>query len=295
MSEPVSEIRSPRVRQAFWDALRKIVGSPLGSLGLALVAIIVLAAVLAPWISPYQPNRISVPERLLAPSSAHWLGTDHLGRDLLSRVLFGARVALLVAGVTIGLSLICGLVLGLAAGYGPRWLDAILIVIFDSVRSFPMVMFGLAVVTILGPSLSTVMTIIVVFTVPAYARIVRTQTLSLKEMEFVLAERSLGAGTFRILRSHILPNLIGPLVILASMDIPVVITIEAGFSFLGLGIRPPMASWGSILNDGYAYIQSSGWPIIAAGLPLILTTLGFTFLGETLRDAFDPRLRETLG
>ena len=148
----------------------------------------------------------------------------------------------------------------------------------------------LAMVTLLGPSLSTIITVIVVASIPVYGRIVRIQTLSLKETEFVLAERALGAGPIRILFSHILPNVIGPLLILASMEIPVVITIEAGLSFLGLGVRPPTPTWGSILQDGYQYIRDTPWLVVSGGLPLILTTLGFTFLGESLRDAFDPKL-----
>jgi peptide/nickel transport system permease protein len=282
------------LRLARWSSLRRLIADPLGLLGLLLVLLIVLAAALSPWISPYDPNHISIMERLKPPSTAHWLGTDQLGRDLLSRVLVGSRIALLVAGVTIGLSLAGGIALGLLAGYGPRWLDAILVLLFDSIRSFPTVMFGLAVVTILGPSLNTIMVIIIVFSVPGYARIVRTQTMSLKGTEFVMAERSLGAGMVRVLTVHILPNLIGPLLILASMDIPSVITIEAGLSFLGLGVRAPLASWGSILNDGYSFIRDTDWLVIAAGVPLVLATLGFTFLGESLRDIFDPRLRKDL-
>jgi peptide/nickel transport system permease protein len=286
---PTSELRLAR-----WSSLRRLIADPLGLLGLVLVVLIVLAAALSPWISPYDPNHISIMERLKPPSAAHWLGTDQLGRDLLSRVLVGSRIALLVAAVTIGVSLVGGIVLGLLAGYGPRWLDAILVLLFDSIRSFPTVMFGLAVVTILGPSLNTIMVIIIVFSVPGYARIVRTQTMSLKGTEFVMAERSLGAGMVRVLAVHILPNLIGPLLILASMDIPSVITIEAGLSFLGLGVRAPLASWGSILNDGYSFIRDTDWLVISAGVPLILATLGFTFLGESLRDIFDPRLRKDL-
>jgi peptide/nickel transport system permease protein len=163
--------------------------------------------------------------------------------------------------------------------------------LFDSVRAFPVIMFALAVITVVGPSLQTVIPVVVVTTIPQYARIIRTQTLSVRHTEFILAERSLGAGAPRVLLVHILPNVIGPLLILASIKIPVVITIEAGLSFLGLGVRPPTPSWGNILNDGYAFIRNTPWLVIAAGIPLVLTTLGFTFLGETLRDVFDPRLR----
>lgn len=192
------------------------------------------------------------------------------------------------------MALIIGLTLGLIAGYGPRWLDNSLMLLFDSVRSFPTVMFALAVVTLFGPSLNTVMIVVIVTQIPIYGRMVRSQTLALRDAEFILAERALGAGFFRIIGMHMLPNVIGPLLILASMDIPFVITIEAGLSFLGMGVRPPTPSWGTILNDGYSYIYNTPWPVIAGGIPVILTTLGFTFLGESLRDVFDPKLRKEI-
>jgi peptide/nickel transport system permease protein len=177
------------------------------------------------------------------------------------------------------------------AGYGPPWLDNTLVLAFDAVRSFPTIMFALALVTLLGPSIFTIVVIVVITSFPVYGRVVRTQTQSLKTHEFVLAERALGARLGRVLGRHILPNVVGPVLILASMEIPVVVTIESGLSFLGVGIRPPTPSWGSILNDGYTFIRDTPWPVVAGGLPLVVTTLGFTFLGEALRDLFDPTLR----
>ena len=290
-SEPAFAVLARPERSAFANAFARALRDPLGALGATLVALFVLSAALAPWIAPYDPNALDVPARLQGPSPAHLLGTDNLGRDVFSRVLYGGRIALGVALTAVGLSLIAGTLLGLIAGYGPRWLDNLLLLLFDSVRAFPVIMFALAVITVVGPSLQTVILVVVVTTIPAYARIVRTQTLSLRHTEFILAERSLGAGAPRVLLVHILPNVIGPLLILASMEGPVVITIEAGLSFLGLGVRPPTPSWGNILNDGYAFIRNTPWLVIAAGIPLVLSTLGFTFLGETLRDVFDPRLR----
>ncbi|QIG52454.1 ABC transporter permease [Nordella sp. HKS 07] len=263
----------------------------MGLLGITLVALIVLGALFAGFTG-YNPAKLAMRDRFLDPSFAHLLGTDHLGRDLFTRVLYGARIALGVAFVATGISFTGGLLLGMIAGYGPRWLDSLLLLFFDSLRAFPTVMLALALVTLTGPSLATVVLVVVLATLPGYARVVRAQTMSLKTTEFVLSARSLGAPSWRILAVHIMPNLIGPLVILVSMDIPVVITIEAGMSFLGLGVRPPTPSWGSILNDGYAFIRESAWPAIAGGLPIIIATLGFTFLGETLRDHLDPRLRQ---
>jgi peptide/nickel transport system permease protein len=269
----------------------RMLGEPMGALGIILVALIVLGAFFADFTG-YSPIKLAMRDRFLEPSFSHFLGTDHLGRDLFTRVLYGARIALGVAFVATSISFIVGLVLGMVAGYGPRWLDSFLLLVFDSLRSFPTVMLALALVTLTGPSLGAVILVVVIANLPSYARIARAQTMSLKATEFVLSARSLGARPWRILAVHIMPNLVGPLLIIVAMDIPVVITIEAGMSFLGLGVRPPTPSWGSILNDGYAYIRESSWPAIAGGLPIIIATLGFTFLGETLRDHLDPRLRQ---
>jgi peptide/nickel transport system permease protein len=259
-----------------------------------LVATVAAMAIGADWLTGYSPTTLNVRERLLDPSWRHLLGTDHLGRDIFTRVVFGARIALGVALASTGLALVGGLALGLSAGYGPRWLDNLLILVFDTVRSYPTIMFALAVVTLVGPSLYTIALVIVVTTMPNYGRIVRTQTLSLKTSEFVLAERSMGAGPLTVLAIHVLPNVVGPLLILASMDIAAAVAIEAGLSFLGLGVRPPTPSWGTILNDGYAYVRLTPWLIVAGTGALIVTTLGFTFLGEALRDMLDPKLRRSI-
>ncbi len=272
-------------------ALRRVLREPLGAFGLALVAAAIFGALFADVLASADPTRISPRDRFQAPSWEHLMGTDHLGRDLFSRVLHGARIALTVAvGATV-VSVVSGAVLGLIAGYGPRWLDAVLVLVFDAVKSFPTVMLALALVTLFGPSITAVVVVVILVNVPGYARIVRTQTMALRSAEHIDAARSMGASTARILRVHVLPNVIGPVVILASMDIPVVIAIEAGMSFLGLGVRPPTPSWGAILNDGFSNIRETPWIVVAGGAPIVVATLGFTFLGETLRDVFDPRLK----
>lgn len=276
---------------AIASTFRALKKDPQGMVGFVLVGLIMLLTVFAPWLAPYDPLEVNVHDRLSSPSAAHWLGTDQLGRDILSRVMHGGQVALKVSLVAISASLAIGLVLGMMAGFGPRWLDRILVTSFDTVRSFPTIMFALAIIALTGPSLNTVIVVIVITSIPVYARVVRTQTLALRERDFILAERAMGASTARILRHHVLPNIAAPLFILASMDVPAVIGMEAGLSFLGLGVSPPTPSWGSILNDGYSYLRNSPWPIIAGGLPLIAVTLGFTFFGESLRDILDPKLR----
>ncbi len=274
------------------DILKRITREPLGFFGLVLVTLIVASAILASVISPYDPVALNIVDRLQGPSARHLLGTDQLGRDLFSRVLFGGQVALKVALVSISAALGTGVLLGMLAGFGPKWLDHIIMLFFDTIRSFPTVMFALATVALVGPSLGTVIAVIIVTSIPNYGRVVRTQTLAIKSNQFILAERAMGVSTRRILFVHILPNVIGPLIILASMDIPTVIALEAGLSFLGMGVKPPTPSWGSILNDGYTLIRNTPWPIIAGSIPLLLITLGFTFLGESLRDLIDPKLRK---
>jgi peptide/nickel transport system permease protein len=274
--------------------LRRLSRDPLGLLGLILVLLVVFCAIFGPWIAPDDPFKIHVAERFQAPSMAHLFGTDSLGRDVLSRVIAGSRIAISVGASSILIALVTGLILGLTAGYGPRWLDNLLLLLFDSVYSFPTVILGLTVMTLLGASVATLMFVVVVIQTPAYARLIRTATLAAKNTEYVLAIRSLGTSPVRILLVHILPNIIGPLFIIASMDIPSVIALEAGLTYLGMGIPPPAPSWGRILQEGFTAIREAPWIVIAGGFPLILTTLGFTFLGESLRDLLDPRLRRIL-
>ncbi|MFE0018613.1 ABC transporter permease [Mesorhizobium sp. NPDC059054] len=277
-------------RQRF-PLLRALLADPFTCVALVLVAGFLLTATFAPWLAPYSPVKIDVLHKLQPPSSAHWLGTDHLGRDLLSRIIYGARTALTIAIMSVLIAGAIGLLLGLIAGYGPRWLDAILVLTFDSLNSLPMIMFALAIITVLGAGTGTLIIVIAATSFPSYARLIRAQTLALKNSDYILAERLLDASAARIIFIHLLPNVVGPLIILLSMDIPVVIMVEAGLSFLGLGVRPPTPSWGSILYDGYTSIRSAPFMVIFGGMPLVLATLGFTFLGEGLRDYLDPRLQ----
>lgn len=270
-------------------ALRALIRAPMGLMGLILVTLFILMAIAAPILAPYNPLALDVRAKLQSPSLAHWLGTDQLGRDTLSRIIYGARTALTIAITAIGLAGSIGILLGLIAGYGPRWLDAALVLIFDALNSLPMMMFALAIITVLGPGTGTLILVVVLVSIPGYARLIRAQTLSLRSADFIVAEQAIGASTPRILLMHLLPNVFGPLCIVLSMDIPVVIMLEAGLSYLNLGVKPPTPSWGNILYDGYTAIRTSSTLVIAAGAPLVLATLGFTFLGEGLRDALDPR------
>ena len=221
------------------ERLQLFLRNPMGMFGFILVLLFFVAAIFAPVLATHDPLALDIPNRLSGPTLENWAGTDQLGRDTYSRVLYGGRVALQVAAIGVSISLIVGLGLGMLAGYGPRWLDNILLLLFDSIRSFPTIVLALAAVALLGPSLHLVLAIVIVTSIPSYARLARTSTMALKNTDFVLAEKSLGAGTVRTLVRHIMPNVIGPLLILAAMDVPVVVTIEAGLSFLGLGVQPP--------------------------------------------------------
>jgi len=270
--------------------LRRLATDPMGLIGLMIVAIFVTIALFADVLAPYDPIKIDILNKLQGPSLAHWFGTDQLGRDTLSRLIHGAQIALMVAVASIGIAVVIGSIFGSIAGYGPTWLDFVIMVVFDTVRSYPVIMFALAVVVLFGPSLTTIIAIIIATSFPTYGRLMRTQTQTLRNSEYVLSARALGIPTPVILMRHILPNTIGPILIVASMDVPFVIAVEAGLSFLGLGVRPPTPSWGSILNDGFTYIRNSSWILFSAGAPIILVTVGFTFLGEQLRDILDPKL-----
>lgn len=277
--------------RTFWRQFRK---NHLGVLGALLVVLVFASAFFAPLIITHDPVKIMVGPRLASPSLDFLLGTDQLGRDTFSRTIMGGRIPLFVAFASLGSSLAVGLVLGLIAGFGPRWLDNLLLLFFDTIRSFPSIIFALAMIALLGPSIASVILVIAITSMPIYARVVRTQTEALRSSEYIAAERSMGAGATRILAVHLLPNVLGPLLILVSMDVPAVIAVEAGLSFLGMGVRPPTPDWGAILNDGFSYIDRTPWVVIAGGIPIVLATLGFTFLGEALRDIFDPKLRKDL-
>ncbi|WP_411036014.1 ABC transporter permease [Shinella sp. BYT-45] len=264
---------------------------PGGLFALVTVTLLCVVAVAAPLISPYGPNAIAPGNRLMDPSLQHLLGTDHLGRDILSRLIHGTRVALGVSLSVIAVSLTAGVALGVAAALSPRAIDLFIVGVFDIVTSFPSVILALALVAVFGPGLGNVVLLVSVVFVPHFGRIARAQTIAIRNSPFIEAEKVLGAQTWRVILHHVTPNIIGPIFVLACMDIPVVITIEAGLSFLGLGVRPPLASWGNLLNDGYIYLDQSVWLATFSGLALILATLGFALLGEALRDMLDPRLR----
>lgn len=281
------QTRLTRVR----NVIRKLCSTPLGLISVIVVTAFFVVGITGDWIAPYDPIKLDIRAKLQGPTAAHWLGTDQVGRDVFSRLLVGTKVASYLAVTAVSISLTIGIFLGMIAAFTSRWVDWSMLLIFDTVRSFPTLMFALAVIALFGPSVNTIIGIVVISTFPSYARLVRTQVLSLRNAEYIEAQRAMGASLPRILMRHIFPNVIGPVMIVASMDIPLVIGVEAGLSFLGLGVRPPTPSWGTILNDGFSFIRNTPWIVVSAGLPLILTTVAFTTLGERLRDILDPKLR----
>jgi len=270
------------------EGLASVWAHPTGRAGLIIVVVLSLCALLAPALAPYPPNAINVPIRFSPPSAGHWLGTDHLGRDLLSRVIFGARIALGVSIAITGLALMVGALLGIAAAYAPPLIERTILIFFDLVSSYPAVILALAFVAVLGPGVINLIVVVTLVFIPQFGRVARAQALALRHQPFLEAEVILGASPARILFHHLLPNIVGPLIVLASMNVPSVITLEAGLSFLGLGVRPPLASWGSMLYDGFLNLNQAAWPVIVAAAALSLATLGFTLFGEALQTVTDP-------
>ncbi len=256
-----------------------------------IVALVVVLAVLAPWIAPYDPTSIHVRDILLAPSWEHWCGTDTLGRDVFSRMLFGARVSLAVGFVAVGISLIIGLMLGAVAGYAGGRTDAMLMRATDMVLCFPTFFLILAVIAFLEPSIWNIMIVIGLTSWMGIARLVRAEFLSLKQREFVLAAHSLGVPPLRIMVRYLLPNAMGPVLVSAVLGVAGAVLVESGLSFLGLGVQPPDPSWGNILTEGKDNIQIAWWLSLYPGLAILITVLGYNLLGEGLRDIFDPKLQ----
>jgi len=267
--------------------------SPLTIAGLALIAILALTALSAPLLAPADPLKQVLSTRLDPPSAEHWLGTDQLGRDILSRMIYGSRISLLIGVVVVGLAASVGTFVGLVAGYTGGWLDEALMRLTDVFFAFPALILAMAISGALGPSLTNAMIAIAVVSWPVYARLVRAQVLSLREREFVEAARSLGASGERVVWQHILPNTLAPLLVQASFDMGGAILSAAGLSFIGFGTQPPTAEWGVMISEGRNYIATHSWLSLFPGLAILLTVAAFNLIGDGLRDALDPRLRGT--
>ena len=262
----------------------------LAWLGLVIVLSIIVLAVTADFLTPYDPNTQRYNYLLQPPSPDFWFGTDDLGRDVYSLIVYGARVSLQVGLIALSLSLVTGTLIGLAAGYYGGWLEDVLMRTMDALRAFPGLVLALSINAVLGPGIGNVMIAIGVVSMPTFARLTHGQTLSTREREYVRAARVAGAGPWRMMLRHILPNIAAPLVVQASLAAAFAILAEAGLSFLGLGVRPPTPSWGSMLRTGQQYLNVAPWLAMYPGLAIFFAVLGFNLLGDAFREALDPRL-----
>jgi peptide/nickel transport system permease protein len=269
--------------------LEKALQNPLSKAGFIIIVLVFLLAMLAPIIAPYDPNDINVKAILLSPSWQHWMGTDGLGRDVLSRMLYGGRISLLVGLVAVGISTAIGILLGAIAGYYRGWVDTLIMRLVDVMLSIPSFFLILAVIAFLTPSIINVMIVIGLTSWMGVTRLVRAEFLSLSGREFVLASRTLGAKDARLIFTHLLPNSLTPIIVSSVLGVAGAVLMESGLSFLGLGVQAPQASWGNILTDGKDYIQFAWWLSLFPGLAILITVLGYNLLGEGLRDALDPR------
>ena len=260
--------------------------------GLVVVALVLFVALSADVIAPYNPDQAQQAGVLTPPALAHWLGTDQLGRDVLSRIIHGTRTSVQAGVVSVGFALLAGVSIGLLAGYHGGWIDDVLVLLVDALWSFPTLVLALAIAASLGPGLTNAMLAIGVVFTPIFARLVRGQTLSVRERDFVVAARALGAGPARIMLRHIWPNVTAPIIVQTSLLVASAIVVEAALSFLGLGIEPPTSSWGSMLKAGYQYMQQAPWLSFAPGTAIFVTVLAFNLLGDGLRRGLDPRLRQ---
>jgi len=285
----VARRRSP----GFWsDAIRRIVKSRAAMSGGIIITLFVALAVLAPVLAPYEPLRGRLVDRLQAPGAAHWFGTDELGRDVLSRVLYGARISLQIQLAAVGLALLLGTALGVIAGYIGRWPDLLIMRVVDIMMAFPGIFLALAIIAALGTGLGNVIIASSIFLVPQFARVVRGSVLTLKEKEFVEAARALGEGDVTIVMRYLLPNSLAPIIVQTTLRMATVLLTASGLSFLGLGVQPPSPEWGAMLSNARAYMITAPHVATVPGLAIMLVVLGFNLLGDGLRDALDPRLRE---
>ena len=276
--------------------LQTVRRNPLAAFGVAMVCLFALFAAFAPWIAPQNPAHIDLPARLAPPSPAHWMGTDELGRDIFSRVVYGARISMLVGSCVVAASLFLGLIAGCIAGYYGGRIDRFFnIVIMNAFLSFPGILLAIAFVAFLGPGLWNLILALSLGGWVGYARLVRAQVLATREKEFVEAARALGASDWRVITRHILPNMIQPVIVQAAIGMAGAVLAEGTMSFLGLGVPPPVASWGSMLNDGRTHLFDAPHVVLFPAAAVMLAVLAFNFIGDALRDYLDPRARIEAG
>ncbi len=292
MAEAVA-VSSPQLRtRQRRDAWRRFRRQTPAMLGLTIFLILILAAIAAPVLTPYDPEKLKLVDALIHPNLAHPLGTDHLGRDMLARILYGGRLSLMIGFLAVGIGLVVGMPLGAVSGYYGGWVDMLVQRIADVLLSFPSILLALALVAALGVGLRNVIISVGVSAIPSFIRLVRGSVLSIREQTYVEAARSVGVKDHLILRRHILVNAMAPVIVQATLNLGTAILVAAGLGFLGLGVQPPTPEWGAMLGEGRQYIFSASYMATFPGLAIFLAVLGFNLMGDGLRDALDPRLRD---
>lgn len=291
-ADGTAAVATARAEAPAWRVVRRLARNRLAMLGLAIIVIFVALAVLAPWIAPHDPLQSSFAKRLQPPSAEHWLGTDELGRDMLSRLLYGARISLRVGLISVAIGIVIGVPLGAISAYYGGWVDLIVQRVIDVMLAFPGILLAIVLVSTLGVGLENVMIAVGIVSIPVYTRLVRGSALALKRKDFVEAARAAGARDLVIIARHILPNCVAPVIVQSTLQVGSSILWAAGLGFLGLGAQPPTPEWGTILSRGRQYLLVAPHITTATGLSIMLVVLGFNLLGDGLRDALDPRLKE---
>jgi peptide/nickel transport system permease protein len=287
-----TETSQPRRAGTLWgDALRRLRRDRAAMVGGAIVVLVTLLAMLAPVIAPYDPIKIDSSSALQPPSLQHPLGTDHLGRDILSRILYGGQVSLRIGLISVGISLTFGMILGLVAGYYGRTVDMIVMRLIDVLLAFPNILLALAVIAILGPGLTNVMIAVGISYIPHYTRVVRSSVLSIKTATYVEAARVAGCSDWRVIVLHILPNAVSSVIVVGTLGVATAILVAAALSFLGLGVQPPTPEWGSMVSAGRDYLRNNWWVSTFPGITIMITVLSINLLGDGLREALDPKLK----
>ncbi len=284
---------APTRRRAASVIWRKLFGRRVVLVGALMLAIVAVAALFAPWLTPYDPTALRILDRLQSPRGAHWFGTDELGRDVFSRVIFGARYSLMIGALVVAISVTCGALLGLAAGYF-RKLDGPIMRVVDALMSFPDILLAIALVAVLGASMTNVIIALSIVYTPRVARVVRASTLVVRELLFIEAAQALGVSTWRILLLHILPNIASPILVQATFIFAYAVLAEAGLSFLGVGVPPALPTWGTMIASGQQFAHQAIWLVVFPGFAIILSALSLQMVGDGLRDLLDPKLRKTL-
>lgn len=288
--KPAKEVKAT-VLSPWREAWREFRKNKVAVVGVVIVLFFIMLAVCAPMIAHEGVNEQMMADRLQPPSAQYWLGTDDFGRDIFSRIVYGARISLWIGFSAVVGSVMVGSVLGILAGYYGRWIDVLISRVFDIMLAFPSILLAIAIVAVLGPSLRNALIAIAIINVPNFGRLIRSRVLSIKEDEYIMAARAVGLKDIRILFSHILPNSMAPVIVQGTLAIATAILEAAALGFLGLGAQPPLPEWGKMLADSKDYLQTAPWTMIFPGLAIMLTVLGFNLMGDGLRDVMDPRMK----